>query len=135
MVLVNALDRLFYKVQELKSMSRDFKFPRIQVIVTGKGPQKDHYLGVFDGKNREWAGQISIGTVWLDVDDYPLIVASADLGVCLHFSSSGYDLPMKVVDMFSARLPCLAIDYLCIGELVDDGKNGHLFKGDEELCD
>jgi beta-1,4-mannosyltransferase len=71
----------------------------------------------------------------LDVDDYPLIVSSADLGVCLHFSSSGYDLPMKVVDMFSAGLPCLAYNYLCIDELVQDGTNGRVFKDSEELSD
>ena len=72
-------------------------------------------------------------TVWLAVDDYPRLVAAADLGVCLHFSSSGYDLPMKVVDMFSAQLPCLAFGYLCIEELVRDGKNGRLFNSAEEL--
>jgi beta-1,4-mannosyltransferase len=78
------------------------------VIVTGKGPE---------------------------IDDYPKIVASADLGVCLHYSSSGYDLPMKVVDMFSAGTPCLAYKYLCIDELVEDGRNGRVFANEEELCE
>jgi beta-1,4-mannosyltransferase len=71
---------------------------------------------------------------WLEVDDYPKMVAASDLGVCLHYSSSGLDLPMKVVDMFSAGLPCLAKDYMAVGELVQDKVNGRLFKTSAELA-
>jgi len=135
MILIKALDELHDKVQALKKSSSSFRFPKIQVVVTGKGPQKEHYLAIFDQRNKErWDGEISIRTVWLEVDDYPKMVAAADLGVCLHFSSSGLDLPMKVVDMFSARLPCLAYYYHCIEELVIDGTNGRLFNNQEDLA-
>ena len=69
-------------------------------------------------------------------DDYPSVVAAADLGVCMHQSSSGYDLPMKVVDMFSAGLPCLAIGgYPSLSELVVDGVNGKVFYSSEQLAE
>ena len=35
--------------------------------------------------------------------------------------------------MFSAKLPCLAIDYNCIDELVKINHNGQIFKNEKEL--
>jgi beta-1,4-mannosyltransferase len=64
---------------------RDRK-PFIVVVVTGKGPQKEHY----EERIRASAlGHIGICTMWLEASDYPRFMGCADLGVCLHTSTSG----------------------------------------------
>lgn len=76
---------------------------------------------------------MKILTPWLRAEDYPKILACADVGVSLHSSSSGLDLPMKVVDMQGCRLPVLALEFDCISELVIDGVNGYLFDDEQQL--
>jgi beta-1,4-mannosyltransferase len=58
--------------------------------------------------------------------DYALMLGSADLGLSFHASSSGFDLPMKIVDMFGCGLCVCSIRYACIDELVQVRQNGKI---------
>lgn len=83
-------------------------YPKIILIITGKGPLNSYYAG----KIKELSLQhVEIRLEWLAIEDYPLLLGSADLGICLHTSSSGLDLPMKVVDMFGCGLGVCCVDY------------------------
>ncbi|KAJ3378707.1 mannosyltransferase [Entophlyctis sp. JEL0112] len=104
---------------------------QLVIVVTGKGPLQASWKARV--RERAWQ-KVQIATGWLDVADYAYLLGSADLGVCLHTSSSGVDLPMKVVDMFGCGLPVCAFKYNCIGELVIHGENGYLFSTADELC-
>jgi beta-1,4-mannosyltransferase len=103
--------------------------PPILALITGKGPQKQMYLDRISSLSESnKLSNITISTAWLSASDYAMLLACADLGVCLHKSSSGVDLPMKVVDMFGAGLPVVGYgDYESWGELVREGVNGRGF--------
>ncbi|KAK4125601.1 glycosyltransferase family 33 protein [Parathielavia appendiculata] len=105
-------------------------------VITGKGPQKELYqrkIAELTAAGR--LPNVRIFTAFLPFADYASLLACADLGVCLHMSSSGVDLPMKVVDMFGAGLPVAAYSaYESFGELVKEGENGRGFETAEELA-
>lgn len=117
------------------STSSNKSLPRILAIITGKGPQKEHYLRLI-AKLTD-AGKLPsvlVRTAWLSTEDYASLLASADLGISLHTSSSGVDLPMKVVDMFGAGLPVAGWSkFEAWPELVTEGVNGRGFGSAEEL--
>ncbi|CAH9106489.1 unnamed protein product [Cuscuta epithymum] len=111
---------------------KQFLYPRLLFIITGKGPEKEKYEQKIRKLNLK---RVAFRTMWLSAEDYPVLLGSADLGVCLHTSSSGLDLPMKVVDMFGCGLPVCAVSYSCIEELVRVEQNGLLFSSSSELVD
>eukprot|EP01134_Creolimax_fragrantissima_P005307 CFRG5307T1 len=105
-------------------------YPGMVCIITGKGPLKGHYEKLIEEKK---FSHVRVYTMWLEAEDYPRLLGSADVGVSLHYSSSGLDLPMKVVDMFGCGLPVCAIRFDCLDELVKDGVNGVVFESPEDL--
>lgn len=106
--------------------------PNVLFLITGKGPQRDMYLSRLRALPLR---RVAFRSIWLEAPDYPKLLGCADLGVSLHSSSSGLDLPMKVVDMFGCGLPVCALAYSCISELVADGETGLLFTSAQGLAD
>lgn len=120
----------------LISYARSAPAHPIVAIITGRGPQKSYYQGRIQELQRTGRlPNIRILTAWLTMEDYATLLSCADLGVCLHMSSSGVDLPMKVVDMFGSGLPVAAYSgYESFGELVKEGVNGCGFESPDELA-
>lgn len=102
----------------------------ITMVITGKGPEKELYKKKIN--NEIWKN-VEFIMPWLEAEDYPLVLSTALIGISLHSSSSGLDLPMKVVDMLGAGIPVLALKYNCIDELVEEGRTGEVFSDSEEL--
>ncbi|XP_029635782.1 chitobiosyldiphosphodolichol beta-mannosyltransferase [Octopus sinensis] len=125
-VLVDALDSYEGFCEEGNEL------PKLVCVITGKGQLKDYYSKQLDQK--PWK-HISVCLPWLEAEDYPTLLGCADVGVCLHKSSSGLDLPMKVVDMFGCCLPVCAINFNCLSELVKHSENGLIFKDSNELAE
>jgi len=132
-VIIDAVVRLEHRVRGWEAASRDRRFPDLVVLVTGDGERRAEFERRFAGLP---ARRIQLRARWLEPDDYPRVVGSADLGLCLHRSSSGLDIPMKIADLFGAGVPVLALDYgACLAERVRHGDNGLLFSTSEQLAD
>ncbi|KAJ3218159.1 mannosyltransferase [Clydaea vesicula] len=119
-----------YELNFKKNNEANLDLPKLTVVITGKGPLKEYYVNLIQKERFEY---VKFFFPWLTAEAYPLLLGSADIGVCLHTSSSGLDLPMKAVDMFGCELPVLAINYATISELVKDNVNGLIFNDSLEL--
>ncbi|KAB8217166.1 glycosyl transferases group 1-domain-containing protein [Aspergillus novoparasiticus] len=113
------------------------ELPQVLAIITGKGPQKEMYIKqIADLEKVGKLQKVTVRTAWLTTTDYAKLLASASLGVSLHTSSSGVDLPMKVVDMFGAGLPVVGWNrFEAWPELVTEGVNGRGFGSSDELVE
>nr|XP_012220861.1 PREDICTED: chitobiosyldiphosphodolichol beta-mannosyltransferase-like [Linepithema humile] len=125
-ILLNAL-----QAYENARENNELNLPDLICIITGKGLLKDFYMAIVNLK--QWK-HIKVESLWLENEDYPKMLACADLGVCLHTSSSGLDLPMKIVDMFGCRLPVCAYNFNCLSELVQHNENSWVFTNEVELA-
>jgi beta-1,4-mannosyltransferase len=131
-LLVEALSLVNEAIDKHDEQSPDHPFPRLLFLITGRGPLREE----FEKKaNALRLRKVRLCTLWVAAEDYGVLLGSMDLGLCLHRSSSGLDLPMKVADMFGCGLPVCALDYgPCLAEQVQHGVNGLVFSNGSELA-
>ena len=123
---------LLEAVQRCERLVADRRFPDVLVLLTGRGARR----AGFEARAAALPGRrFHLRTAWLEPDDYPRVLAAADLGLCLHRSASGLDLPMKIADMHGAGLPVCALDYgPCLDEMLRHDDTGLRFADAETLA-
>jgi beta-1,4-mannosyltransferase len=132
-VAIEAVVRLEERIRGWEAASAKRRFTDLVILVTGDGARRAEFERRFAGLP---ARRIQLRARWLEPEDYPRVVGSADLGLCLHRSSSGLDIPMKVADLFGAGVPVCALDYgACLAERVRHGDNGLLFSTAVQLAE
>lgn len=126
------LDAAAQADRALRTHARDAALPDLFIVITGAGRLREAFERRIPGLNLR---RVHLHTVWLPADDYARLLGSADVGLSLHRSTSGIDLPMKVADMFGAGLPVCALNYSpCLAERIDHRHNGLLFSTGAELA-
>ncbi len=130
-LLLDAVERCEVLLASRKPVSGPGR--RLLILLTGVGPLRSQYEAII---RRRTSRCIHVQTAWLAPEDYPLLLGAADLGICVHRSASGVDLPMKVADMLGAGLPVCALNYgPCLAEQIEHGRNGLLFSSSVELAE
>ncbi len=104
----------------------------LEVVITGRGPLQQHYEARIAGLELR---RTRVRTAFLTPESYRRLLRAADIGLSLHTSASGVDLPMKIVDFFGARTPVLAYRYgPTLDEQVAEGRTGWTFRTAAELA-
>ena len=132
-LIIDAVPRLEERIRGWEAAGTGRRFTDLVILVTGDGARRAEFERRFAGLA---ARRVHLRARWLEPEDYPRVVGSADLGLCLHRSSSGLDIPMKVADLFGAGMPVCALDYgACLAERVRHADNGLLFSTAKQLAD
>lgn len=123
-----------HQLDELISESNLNSIPAVQclIIITGKGTRKEEFIDQIEKTHWKYS---KITTTWLSIQDYSSLIKNADLGVSLHDSASGYDLPIKLADFQSVQTIPVLLDYgPVIRERMSPGEDGLTFKSSGDLA-
>jgi beta-1,4-mannosyltransferase len=132
-LLLEALERAERTLtRSADALAANAQFPALALFLTGLGPLRATFEQRAARRNFK---AITVKTAWLDPADYPTFVGMADLGLCLHQSSSGLDLPMKLADLRGAGVPVATYDYSqVLGEVMETGREGITFRDPGDLA-
>jgi beta-1,4-mannosyltransferase len=110
----------------------DGSTPDLAVLLTGRGDMRADFERRVARRDFK---RLAVRTVWLEPADYPTLIGMADAGLCLHQSSSGLDLPMKLADFRGAGVPVCAFDYApVLSEVLTPGHEGLTFHEPGQLA-
>jgi len=105
---------------------------QLMVLITGRGPLREAFEQRLTTVS--WRRVIP-RTAFLEPADYRELLRAAHLGLSLHRSSSGVDLPMKIMDLFGARTPACVLDYgPCLAEQIQAGRTALTFRDSTEFA-
>lgn len=117
---------------ETRRTRQSRELPPLYLLITGRGLLQERYESLFRSRALR---HVRMHTAWLSAADYPLVLGAADLGISMHRSASGVDLPMKVADMLGSGLPVCMYDYgPCVREIIEPARDGVLFRNAAQLA-
>jgi beta-1,4-mannosyltransferase len=111
-----------------RTLSKGPQTGRLSVLLTGRG----EFRGAFETRlARRQFTHVSVRVA--EVDSHAAI-ERADVGLCLHQSASGLDLPIVLSDLRAAGVPVCAYDYApVLTEVLTNGREGVRFGEPGEL--
>ena len=126
------MDLLLEGLERWDSQASTAPLQKLAVLITGRGPLRESFEQRLSAL--QWR-RVILRTAFLDPADYRSLLRAAHLGFSLHRSSSGVDLPMKIMDLFGARTPACVLDYgPCLAEQIQPGLTALTFRDSRELA-
>lgn len=83
-LLFEALQQYEARASQINTQNQKTRLPKLLVIVTGKGPQRDHYMDEIKKLQVDWKW-VRCLSLWLEASDYPVLLGmskgTADIDV------------------------------------------------------
>lgn len=125
-LLASAVELTSLRLEELEAERT------LELVVSGTGPLRDEWRVKLEALGND---RVTIQARDVPSEEYPDLLASAHLGLSIHRSASGLDLPMKVVEFLAAGVPVLAMDDGSpLSEIAPPGTGVLTYRTAEELA-